>query len=34
MLNNDGQESPMLYTAKFRENRSTGSGEEEFCFVN
>ena len=28
-INYDGQESPMLHT-KFRENRSAGSGEEDF----
>ena len=28
-INCDGQESPMLHT-KFRENRPTGSGEEDF----
>ena len=28
-INYDGQESPMLHT-KFRENRPSGSGEEDF----
>ena len=31
-INYDGQESPMLHT-KFRENRPTGSGEEDFLRV-